>query len=467
MEGLEVSILPLSEVKKDNRDLRLDSRYFSRAALAADALVAARTPQPISQLASDVRSFGAYALTNEFEYQDEGVPFLRGTNYVGDFINFTDVLRISPEAHGLLHKSEVLPGMVLLSMSGSVGSVAVALDSWEYPINSNQDIAKIVPSGVDPFYLASYLSSSFGEAQIERLPVGSVQQHIFLWMIERIQVPRLGSTLEAAIAHRAKLAFDTNEDVSRHFAAASDALLSAVGLKDWRPPEPLSYSASASAVLSAQRMDARFFAPRVTALLDVLSKDGVSVRDVASPRREKFRPGQHATFSYIEIGDVDGAGAVGSSVLPSQEAPSRATWYVRTNDVVTSTVRPIRRLSAQIDANQNGYVCSSGFVVAQPMAVAPEVLLTYLRLPVICELLDLYASASMYPAITEDDIFDLPMPRLEPAIEARIVASVQAGKQARARATQLLKQAKRAVELAIEEDERAALAFLGSPREQV
>ena len=74
--------------KEDNRDIRIDSPYFSQAALAADAIVAKKNPQTISEIASGVRSFGAYALTNEFEYQDEGIPFLRGTNYAGDFVNW-------------------------------------------------------------------------------------------------------------------------------------------------------------------------------------------------------------------------------------------------------------------------------------------------------------------------------------------------------------------------------------------
>ena len=232
--------------KKDNRDIRIDSPYFSQDALAADAMVAKKNPQTISEIAPGVRSFGAYALTNEFEYQDEGIPFLRGTNYAGDFVNFAGVLRISPEAHQLLHKSEVLPGMVLLSMSGSVGSVAVALDSWNYPINSNQDIAKIIPSSVNPFYLAAFLSSSFGRTQINRLPVGSVQQHIFLWMIERIQVPRFSFSFEAAVARITQTAYESHEMVSQYFAEAEDTLLDALGLADWTPPEPLSYSARAS-----------------------------------------------------------------------------------------------------------------------------------------------------------------------------------------------------------------------------
>lgn len=73
----------------------------------------------------------------------------------------------------------------------------------EYPINSNQDIAKIIPSGVSPFYLAAYLSSRFGQTQIHRLPVGSVQQHVFLWMIERLKIPRFSQALEYSIAQAA------------------------------------------------------------------------------------------------------------------------------------------------------------------------------------------------------------------------------------------------------------------------
>ncbi|MFN6473188.1 MAG: hypothetical protein RMY36_026460 [Nostoc sp. SerVER01] len=64
-----------------------------------------------------------------------------------------------------------------------------------------------------------------------------------------------------------------------------------------------------------------------------------------------------------------------------EEAPSRAQWIVKTNDVITSTVRPIRRLSALIEPEQNNYICSSGFAVLKPTKIEPEVLLVYLRSP--------------------------------------------------------------------------------------
>ncbi len=460
MEGLEISILPKSDVLNDNRDSRLDSQYFRKLALFTDDQISQHSPNELRKVASKVLSFGAYALTNEFEYQDAGVPFVRGTNFHGDFVNFGAVLRISEEAHTLLHKSEVQPGMVLLSMSGSVGSVAVALDSWQYPINSNQDIAKIVPEGISPFFLAAYLASKHGQVQIDRQPVGSVQQHIFLWMIERLKIPRFSDQFERVIARTAEQAYVLNETVPQLMADADALMMSSLGLADWTPPEPLTYAAKASDALAAGRLDARFFAPRIQALLDMLSAGGRTVSDVAKPRREKFRPDQHLMFDYIEISDMDGAGATGSTRLVAAEAPSRATWHVRPGDIITSSVRPIRRLSAQIMPDQDGFVCSSGFVVVRPQDIAPEVLLTYLRLPVICELLDLYASASMYPSITDADIFNLPMPELTTHVETQIVDHVQNARLAKARAASLLDAAKRAVEIAIEDSETAALAYL-------
>jgi len=50
--------------------------------------------------------------------------------------------------------------------------------------------------------------------------------------------------------------------------------------------------------------------------------------------------------------------------------------------------------------------------VLEPKTIAPEVLLTYLRLPIICELMDLHTSASLYPAISERDLLKLPIPKI-------------------------------------------------------
>lgn len=296
--------------------------------------------------------------------------------------------------------------------------------------------------------------------QSVRETTGNVQPNLFLVKVRDLRVARFSDAFERKIHDWSLRSVSVHRKATDAVDGAERELVQALGLANWTPPEPLAYTARAAEVFASGRFDAGFFAPRIQALLDLLAVDGRTVADVADPRRDKFCADVCETFDYIEIGDIDGTGAATSTHLASGDAPSRATWYVRPDDIITSTVRPIRRLSAQITPEQDGFVCSSGFVVVTPRGISPEVLLTYLRLPMICELLDLYASASMYPAITDADIFNLPLPHIPDVVADQVTQNVMTAKAAKARAASMLDAAKRAVEIAIEDGEPAAIAYL-------
>lgn len=182
--------------------------------------------------------------------------------------------------------------------------------------------------------------------------------------------------------------------------------------------------------------------------------------DVAPARHERYEPSGSGQFDCIEIGSLGADGTAATETVPMAEAPHRATQHVHAGDAITSTVCPIRRLSALIAPEQDGAVCSSDFVVLQPRSISSEVLLTYLRLPLVCELMDLHTSATMYPAISESDTLALPIPAIAPSVQAQ--HAVRQSAKARQRATQLLDAAKRAVEISIEDSEAAALAHLAA-----
>jgi len=78
----------------------------------------------------------------------------------------------------------------------------------------------------------------------------------------------------------------------------------------------------------------------------------------------------------------------------------------------------------------------------------------------VCELMDLHCSASLYPAISEKDLLSLPIPKIDSDTQRKVDTSVQAAREAKARAALLLAAATRAVEIAIEDSEAAALAYL-------
>jgi type I restriction enzyme S subunit len=311
-----------------------------------------------------------------------------------------------------------------------------------------------------PEVLFSFLLSKYGNAQARRYARQTGQYNLNLRELARFRIPALTGDFQEKVAHLIAACSELQMESSKALKHAESLLLDSLGLQTWPSTDPLTYTQIASVVFGSGRWDAAFFSPRVAELFLRLRKSGLVIGDVAPLRQEQFTAGGAAEFEYIEIGDVKSDGSVTTTSLRGLEAPSRAAWFVRTSDVITSTVRPIRRLTAIIDAEQSGAVCSSGFVVLKPQSVAPEVLLTYLRLPAVCELMDLHTSASMYPAISERDLLNIPFRRVESSIEADIVTAVRASRAAKWQAQLVLERAKKAIEIVIEQNEDAALNYL-------
>jgi type I restriction enzyme M protein len=192
--------------------------------------------------------------------------------------------------------------------------------------------------------------------------------------------------------------------------------------------------------------------------LALLAQQGQTISDVASLVEKRFRPDQLQgdTFQYIEISSIRGDGIADSETVEVDAAPSRAQWVVEPGDVISSTVRPIRRLSALITEEQSGYICSSGFAVLRSHNehIEPEVLLTYLRLPLICEILDLFTTASMYPAIATNKLMAIPIAVPKPSVRKKIVEKVQMAFEARAESVRLLEYAKSEVEQTVRGEAR-------------
>lgn len=200
------------------------------------------------------------------------------------------------------------------------------------------------------------------------------------------------------------------------------------------------------------RFDAEYFQPRMQNLIATLSRDGQTIGDVVKLSKRRFKPTPGKPFQYIEIGNVSGNGTADSNAIAGEDAPSRATWIVKPGDIITTTVRPIRRLSAIITDEQAHHVCSSGFAVLaprNPKYIAPELLLVYLRLPLVCELLNLHTTASMYPAIATADLMKIPIAMPKDTVRQEIVVKVRETFDVRREARRLLEEAKAMVEKGI------------------
>lgn len=461
MEGLDVTVLKLSEVRADNEKFRVDDGYFSKLPILTQRLVEALPHLRLGAVCAVFRK-GIFDI-KAGSYTETGVPFVRIGNLRNGLIDSKDLTYITPAAHTAESKTALEFGDIVLSKTAYAAASFVNLTQC----NVSQDTiaVRLSSAGHKQFksgFIVTYLNSRYGLALMERHFQGNVQTHLSLPDGRKVPVPLFSKGLQNATDKAVRDAHAQILDAELQMEQATVTLTAALGLDNWQPPEPLTYTRRMSEAFAARRLDSQYFAPRVAELLARLGTGGRTMRDAATHRQEKFVPGRNGMFRYIEISDVRSDGTTICETVPMREAPSRATWYVRAGDVLTSTVRPNRRLSALVMPEQDGCIASSGFVVLKPQSVPAEVLLTYLRLPLFCELMDLHTSASLYPAISDKDLLALPYPEILPKTQEGIVAAIQSAHGARKRAHTMLDNAKRAVEIAIEQSEAAALTFLTS-----
>jgi len=180
----------------------------------------------------------------------------------------------------------------------------------------------------------------------------------------------------------------------------------------------------------AMRLDAEYYMPKYLRIMKALQAlKAVPISDVAKPAKRRFTP-TDGPFNYIEIADVDiGTGATNAVEMAGTEAPSRAQWVVKEGDVIVSTVRPARNAVALIGNSEDGFVCSSGFAVLRPIKTSSEFLFAYLKTSIAASLLDRKTTATMYPAISWDDVLSLPMVLPDPEIQGFVSDKIKESRQ--------------------------------------
>lgn len=151
----------------------------------------------------------------------------------------------------------------------------------------------------------------------------------------------------------------------------------------------------------------------------------VRVRHVTSDRGQTV---PDTAFTYIDVGSINKElGRVQNpAVLSPDAAPSRARKICRRGDVLYSCVRPYLLNVAVLDTDFTpAPIASTAFAVLNGFGlVLPEYLWTWLRSPIMVELVEKRMRGQAYPAINDSDFARLPLPLPPLKEQQRIVAKV-------------------------------------------
>lgn len=123
-------------------------------------------------------------------YVSSGIPFLRSQNIHFDGLRLEAVARIPPNLHQTLSATHVIPGDVLLNITGaSIGRVCPVPDDFRDG-NVNQHVCIIRPkvNRVLPDYLAAYLSTPYMQREIRFEQNGASREGLALDAIRAFKI---------------------------------------------------------------------------------------------------------------------------------------------------------------------------------------------------------------------------------------------------------------------------------------
>ncbi|MGQ9817498.1 MAG: restriction endonuclease subunit S [bacterium] len=177
------------------------------------------------------------------------------------------------------------------------------------------------------------------------------------------------------------------------------------------------------------RFDAEFYKPEFLKTESNLKKtNSIPLNEIVkfSKLRKNPKNEPKRDFQYIDISNVNtSTGDINVQILKGYEAPSRARKVVKQNDIIISTVRPNRNAVAIIPEKLDNQICSTGFAVIKAGKVNPWFLFAFFKTKYAINQLVRITMASMYPAVSENDIGSILVPIPPSSIQQKIESLVR------------------------------------------
>lgn len=466
LEGLEASIAKASELERTSR---IDAEYFKKRYLRSAELIANWERESVQTLAH-VSDGNHFTISDAFV--DDGIPYYRGQDVTDRFFAETaSPICITQEAYGrkYMQRSYLKRGDVLLSIIGTIGELSlVASDS---AATCSCKLAILRPRKIAPEFLAVFLRSEHGQNQIERLTRGAVQKGLILEDMDQLWVPKVSEQLEKRISQVVIDARTLQEASLGKIDEAEGVLLDALGLSGWTPPEPLSYSARASEAFAAGRLDAEHFQPKYAAAMDHIVQAGVPTTlldALIEPLRNgvDLREFTETGTPYIRVGDIkDGRIEIEAAKRVSNSPTSvKKSIHLKCGDVLFTRKGSFGN-AAVVGPDQTEAILSTEIMLLRlnksaQTTVLPDYLAAFFNSRLGKLQAEKWAHGVAFYSVTQDDLCKFEIPLLGMTVQQNVSAKRGDADRLRVRSLEKLEAAKCAVEIAIEENEAAALEWL-------
>lgn len=475
MDGQNIVEISFSNLRNENPTFRIDSNFFDKKVLWSLSKIRNHNHFYIKRENVVNGPFGS-TITTDSHLENGFIPLVRSINInQGFYINENDLVYISEKDNNAIKHSQLNTDDIVISRVGSIGFFARVDARMETcNISSNNIGIKLneYPQNLR-HYILTFLNTQTAFDLTMRRTSGNVQPKLTVDEICRIAIPSFSSIfyddISMLILESEKHRYCARECDKE----AQDILSNALGLDSVKVSmQSIKIATIKDSFWISGRLDSEYYHPKYDTYFSVLDRFETTRLPI------EFDVYRNSGTNYAdEISDVgviktkqlanSGINTDGvESYFTNEVCIQNKSAFIANNDVIFASmgVGSLGKVSLFSYEGNKRFVTDSTLRIYRAKKTArilPEVLCVFLQSTVGQELIYRYVVGSTgIINIYDEDIAKIPIPVLDAEIQKNIAEKVQESFALRRKSKQLLEYAKQAVEIAIEQGEDVALAWL-------
>lgn len=470
LEGLEISEVTLSSVVQNTASARFDSEFYKKSYLNEDKKLLEKNSKKLSFLCNKIDVGFVSSMTPY--YRENGITLLQTRNIEAFFVTEETTTKITPSFHDKLKKSQINYEDILIARSGSFGKASIYLKK-EIVNSSDIIIIQAKKHKINPYLLTTFLNSSLGVNQMVRFASGGLQGHVNLTILEELQVPQISMNFQLLIEKILKESFSKLQNSKDIYTQAEILLLDTLGLTNFKSStKKTNIKSLHESFYKTGRLDAEYYQKKYEEIISHITyqthaalSDLVSIQKSIEPGSDNYTEDEEG-LPFLRVADFSKFGIT----LPQKKLKKS---FVSENRNKLENLKPKKNtILFSKDGSVGEAYClredatfvTSGAILHLTIKEPKKLLADYLTLVLNSQLVQMQAERDAGGSIILhwriSEIEKVLIPILDIKSQEKISNFISESFILKTESEKLLEIAKHAVEIAIEQDEKAAMKFL-------
>ncbi len=458
----------------DNEKFRIDSEFFLKKYIKAYRKIKSKPHDQLKteiSILTDYHANGSYEILNKHVNISDIVDFaymVRSTDFECDDLE-NNVKYINKHAYEFLSKSKIYGDELLINKIGSPGQVYL-MPKLQRPVSLGMNLFMIrlkKCSDYNTKFLWIYFKSLIGLNIIKRKINGTVPLTIDKEAIKSLYIPKLTPCFQKIIENLVDISSNKKIVSKKLYNEANNTLLEKLKFKiDNSMGNKFNTKLLKDSFLSTNRLDAEYYQSKYDILFNHLNNIETKKLGSIVNIKKSIEPGsdayQDSGIPFVRVSNISKFGLMDTEIYLNANKYSNEELYPKKDTILLSKDGSVG-IAYKIEEDMK--LITSGALLHLNI-IDDEFLPDYLTLVLNSQIVQLQAERDAGGSIIQhwkpSEIEEVIIPKLPLDNQKKISDLIQESFKLKKQSKQLLDIAKKAVEIAIEQDEVAGIDYINS-----